>query len=349
LKFTKSYISIKTSNGSIRSKTMIGITLLSLLILLSGVSSYFINSSMSKRENRYNKLIDENTLTASMISTLLLLESAVNGYILTGDNKQLDDFNYQSALAKHFIKRAQKEIKATQMKVVINTIRERIEKIDRDFSYINRLEYSKIMIVPDSIETIQHIHREFIYVKNSLQTAFLSMKSESDKLKREQLASSDNSSLIINSLFIAQLITVLFIGFHFFQFILKPLYKNKSISDSIFNSIPFTLIALDTELRVTKWNDGVIKTIESAESLILGEKIDDVFPIQDFDLEILRKVIKDHQIYSTIREVSLENHEVRIESLKICPLLDSNSKGAVILLEDITERERLKKSFITKV
>ena len=117
----------------------------------------------------------------------------------------------------------------------------------------------------------------------------------------------------------------------------------RNYSESIIDSIPVGIAAVDIGLRIVKWNAAMEKITGGIRGFVFGMPIEDVFPRLDgVDIvEELKAVIRG----ACIREYQrLEvGRDGMVVNMWICPLKDKigDPIGALIIAEDITERVAL--------
>jgi PAS domain S-box-containing protein len=117
----------------------------------------------------------------------------------------------------------------------------------------------------------------------------------------------------------------------------------RNYSESIIDSIPVGIAAVDIGLRIVKWNAAMERITGGVRGFVFGMPIEDVFPRLDgVDIvEELKAVIEG----ACIREYQrLEvGRDGMVVNMWICPLKDKigDPIGALIIAEDITERVAL--------
>lgn len=116
--------------------------------------------------------------------------------------------------------------------------------------------------------------------------------------------------------------------------------------NNIIDSMPSVLVGVDKQLKVTQWN----KTIEDATGIAArdahGKSIEDVIPQMQSELEkisssILTRTIQRNQIKRGSDETG-----IFFEDVTIYPLIANGIQGAVIRIDDITEKVRMEEILI---
>ena len=118
----------------------------------------------------------------------------------------------------------------------------------------------------------------------------------------------------------------------------KKLTGFQNYLNSIIDSMPSVLIALDEQLYVTQWNQQA--------SALSGTSLDDALnqpvfiafePLRPF-LTQIRRTSERHQVEKIERVTWTFNDEPRHYALTLYPLMGGGGRGVVIRIDDITER-----------
>jgi len=118
----------------------------------------------------------------------------------------------------------------------------------------------------------------------------------------------------------------------------KKLTGFQNYLNSIIDSMPSVLIALDEQLYVTQWNQQA--------SVLSGTSLDDALnqpvfiafePLKPF-LTQIRRTSERHQVETIERVTWVVNEETRHFALTFYPLMGGGGRGVVIRIDDITER-----------
>ena len=108
--------------------------------------------------------------------------------------------------------------------------------------------------------------------------------------------------------------------------------------NSIIDSMPSALIALDEQLYVTQWNQQATKLSGTPLDDALNQPVFIAFePLKPF-LAQIRHASEHHQVEKIERVTWLFNEEPRHYALTLYPLTGRGGRGVVIRIDDITER-----------
>jgi len=112
----------------------------------------------------------------------------------------------------------------------------------------------------------------------------------------------------------------------------------KSYIDNIINSMPSLLVGVDEEMRITLWNEQAARETGLASRKVQGQSLMDVLPRLKPELPGLKNVINDGTLHKTESAVREQDGQLRYEDITVYPLSGRDTVGAVIRIDDITER-----------
>ncbi len=121
---------------------------------------------------------------------------------------------------------------------------------------------------------------------------------------------------------------------------LRVLLKN------IIDSMPSTLVAVDAEGRVTHWNRHAENDLELAPEDAAGQAFEKAFPTMQSHVDQLRLAMRDRQTQSLEKVESYTDNKKRFSDVMVYPLLGNGLEGAVVRVDDVTERVRLEEMMI---
>ncbi|SEP87813.1 PAS domain S-box-containing protein [Azotobacter beijerinckii] len=118
----------------------------------------------------------------------------------------------------------------------------------------------------------------------------------------------------------------------------KKLTGFQNYLNSIIDSMPSALIALDEQLYVTQWNQEASSLSGTSLHEALNQPIFLAFPpLQPF-LDQLRHTAEQHRVEKIERVTWPRNDEPRHYALTFYPLMGGGGRGVVIRIDDITQR-----------
>ncbi len=120
----------------------------------------------------------------------------------------------------------------------------------------------------------------------------------------------------------------------------------KNYLANIIDSMPSLLVGLDSEGRVTQWNRQAEASIGVASTEAVGRKFDELVP--DFTpwIEQLRSETQQRRSASLEKLLIEKGGERRFYDLMLYPLIANGVDGAVVRIEDVTERARIQELMI---
>ena len=118
----------------------------------------------------------------------------------------------------------------------------------------------------------------------------------------------------------------------------KKLTGFQKYLNSIIDSMPSALIALDEQLYVTQWNQEASVLSGTQLDEALNQPIDLAFePLQPF-LPQLKDTIENHRVAKIERVTWGQGEDARHYALTFYPLMGGGGRGVVIRIDDITQR-----------
>jgi PAS domain S-box-containing protein len=120
----------------------------------------------------------------------------------------------------------------------------------------------------------------------------------------------------------------------------KRLRTTRNYLTQLFNSIHLLLIGIDENGRITQWNQAMEEFSGIKSEFAIGVEIWNVALFLQNYREEIKEAINSGISHEKYREkVSWHKHSY-VFNISINPLLHKDNKGAVIILEDVTELER---------
>jgi PAS domain S-box-containing protein len=115
---------------------------------------------------------------------------------------------------------------------------------------------------------------------------------------------------------------------------------------NVINSMPSVLVGVDCAGRVTQWNQATEKMtgIRSVEAM--GQYLDAVLPVLANELSTVHQAIRDREIHLQPKVPRLVDGEIRYQDVTVFPLVTNGVEGAVIRVDDVTDRVRIEEMMI---
>lgn len=118
----------------------------------------------------------------------------------------------------------------------------------------------------------------------------------------------------------------------------KKLTGFQNYLNSIIDSMPSALIALDDELYVTQWNQEASALSGTRLDEALNQPVFLAFPPLKPFLAQLKRTSTKHRVEKIERVTWLKDEEPRHYALTFYPLMGGSGRGVVIRIDDITQR-----------
>ena len=115
---------------------------------------------------------------------------------------------------------------------------------------------------------------------------------------------------------------------------------------NIINSMPSILIGVDKSGKITQWNSRAVHETEILPEDAIGQPIEKVFPRLASEMDRIRQAMKSQQVLSELKRVRQGEGETRFEDMTIYPLIANGVEGAVIRIDDVTERVRIQEMMV---
>lgn len=126
----------------------------------------------------------------------------------------------------------------------------------------------------------------------------------------------------------------------------RELHRMRRFLQNIIDSMPSVLVGVDVHGRVTLWNDSAQKMTGTQEYEALGSNLSDLFPWLDPQLEQVHDAIQTQKEVHTERLHWVEQGTPRYAEVMVYPLTAGSALGAVIRVDDISERVRMEQMMV---
>ncbi|MGL1902393.1 MAG: ATP-binding protein [Fibrobacterales bacterium] len=111
--------------------------------------------------------------------------------------------------------------------------------------------------------------------------------------------------------------------------------------DNIINSMPSILIGLNAECMVTLWNSKVERHSGINSKEAYGKNIVEVFPELGPMLPMIIESIESGVVHQKLRQEHAVEAAIRYEDITVYPLITEAVVGAVIRIDDVTEKVQM--------
>ncbi|MFZ5427601.1 MAG: PAS domain S-box protein [Thermodesulfobacteriota bacterium] len=119
------------------------------------------------------------------------------------------------------------------------------------------------------------------------------------------------------------------------------LEKARGYIRNIINSMPSVVIGVDASSRVTHFNQTAATMLDMPGQAAVGRSLERVFPDYAAQLSHIRQAIEERKPVLLERQPRTTGGELRYQDILIYPLVSNGVEGAVLRIDDVTERVRL--------
>jgi PAS domain S-box-containing protein len=126
----------------------------------------------------------------------------------------------------------------------------------------------------------------------------------------------------------------------------QELQRMRSYLKNIIDSMPSILVGVDVEGRVTEWNQEAENATGVAAADALGRAFVEVLPQLETQQEKVREAVQQRRSVRAERLAAEHDGEVRYSDVVIYPLIANGATGAVIRVDDVTNRVRIEQMMV---
>ncbi len=126
----------------------------------------------------------------------------------------------------------------------------------------------------------------------------------------------------------------------------KELQHVRNYLTNIIDSMPSLLVGVDFDCNITQWNAEAARVTELSLEQVVGQPLDKVIPHLNKEMDRVSKAIATRQEQVEVRQSRFENGELRFENITVFPLIANDDVGAVIRVDDVTERVRIEEMMV---
>ncbi|MGC9311588.1 MAG: ATP-binding protein, partial [Sediminispirochaetaceae bacterium] len=120
----------------------------------------------------------------------------------------------------------------------------------------------------------------------------------------------------------------------------------RNLLANIINSMPSVLIGVDRDSRVIQWNQQAEQLTGIKSAAAEGRHLQDLIPEYAQELKRLDETIRTRIPFSHHKRICRAANSVRYEDVTIYPLVANGVDGAVIRIDDVTDKTRLEEMMI---
>ena len=126
----------------------------------------------------------------------------------------------------------------------------------------------------------------------------------------------------------------------------EQMIKMRSFLRNIINSMPSVLVSVDKERKILHWNLEAEKATNITAEKAIGKSISELYPIMKDQVEFIDKAISERSLQKIEKYMYREDNETYYTDIMVYPLIANGVEGAVIRVDDISERVHLEEMMV---
>jgi len=124
------------------------------------------------------------------------------------------------------------------------------------------------------------------------------------------------------------------------------LNKAQNYINNILNSMPSIVIGVDTDVSITHWNKEAENITGISKDKATGQPLEIVLPHMQSEIKRIKNSITSRQLIKENSISDIMEGKSKFSDLTVYPLISNRTEGAVIRIDDVTERVRLEEMMI---
>lgn len=120
----------------------------------------------------------------------------------------------------------------------------------------------------------------------------------------------------------------------------------KNYLTNIIDSMPSMLVGVDIDGQVTQWNTAAEETTGINATLARGQHLEQVLPLLSHHIDLIRQAMRANRAQTFPRLQNAIKGENRFLDVTVYPLVSNGVSGAVVRVDDVTERIRMEEMMI---
>jgi PAS domain S-box-containing protein len=126
----------------------------------------------------------------------------------------------------------------------------------------------------------------------------------------------------------------------------EELVRLRNYLENIIDSMPSVLVGVDADGRVTQWNHQAWQQTGLTAEAARNQPLDAVFPHLSDEMARIHEAIIEQRVVTDSKRVRRSGEETRFEDVTIYPLRANGVAGAVVRVDDVTERVHLEEMMV---
>jgi len=126
----------------------------------------------------------------------------------------------------------------------------------------------------------------------------------------------------------------------------NELHKAQVYLSNVINFMPSLLIGVDSDEKITQWNRKAELTTGLSSADVVSKPLRAVFPSLKKKLPDIKDVLKNKKVIKYNNTILIDKNTTRYVDITVFPIVDEYTNGAVIRIDDVTERVRMEKMML---
>lgn len=126
----------------------------------------------------------------------------------------------------------------------------------------------------------------------------------------------------------------------------QKLKKAQGYISNIIDSMPSVLVGVDNSGFITQWNRKAENFTGKTPEEALGYPFNEILPHLSSEMDLLHRSIREQQTFTDHKRAHQVDNETLYEDVTIYPLIANGTDGAVIRIDDVTEKVRMEEMMI---
>ena len=126
----------------------------------------------------------------------------------------------------------------------------------------------------------------------------------------------------------------------------KELLKLRNLLSNIINSMPSILVGVDADSHVMQWNREAERMTGTSAKQAQGKRLEEVFPDLGNEMGRILKSIGNRELQHDEHIPCIIGGEQRFADVTVYPLTTDGDDGAVIRIDDVTDRVRIEEMMV---
>ena len=126
----------------------------------------------------------------------------------------------------------------------------------------------------------------------------------------------------------------------------EELRNLRNYLSNIINSMPSVIIGVDPDGVVTQWNNEAERATGVSVKDAVSQPLDHVFPRLAPEMDQIREAMQSQETLSAPKQSYQEGSETHYEDITVYPLIANGVEGAVIRIDDVTDRVRIEEMMV---